>query len=191
MTDTEPNRTPGVSSTQTDDDIRLTVSAQGGVPLPLSLAAYLLRAIGAAYPSACVTTARLGSTLSMRIPRSDVVRRTDTQVTDHDLAEIAPVPTDPDTVSFLEDFPDLTGVGVRIPSWLSAWLSHTALELASRLPDEAVNYLSIRLGDPDEPDNSFTWIITRPGQPSPSDLHQAALARIEQLEQQLRDSNTL
>jgi hypothetical protein len=168
--------------TETDRDLRLTITARGG--LPLSMAGYLLRAVGAAYPGTMIETgsAGFGDVVCLRVPHADyVVPR---KVGKKALAELAPGPDDEDLLAFTSGIRNGT-VGTHPPAWLTALLSTVSEQI---LADTAApNYLSMDLL---KPDGSMlcTWIVCRPGRPTPHQLRQAADARVALLERQLRDA---
>lgn len=166
---------PGVAR---DDDLKLRISSPGG--MPLSVAGWLLQAIGSGYPGTMIETGTGAGagTLSLRIPAEDYLDRRPDQL---NVAEIPPVKDDPDMIAFLDG---LDGGGLRFgpPAWLTAML-----EQALRMILEAVdppNYVQMQLNAPDG--DRFSWIVCRPGRPSPHDLREAAEQRVAALEAQLR-----
>jgi len=167
------------------NDLRLDITSVGG--MPLNLAGFLLRALGTAYPNTRIATNtdRFGPTMSLLLSRGDLYAAA--EVTDAELAELAPGPDDEATVAFTHGFAD-GKLAASPPPWLATLLYTTAHNLADSLPDNAENYLEITInpsaGEPGT--ESFTWAISRPGRPSPHQLRRAAEQRTADLERKIR-----
>lgn len=171
-------------------NLHLSIDAYGGIPLPV--AAFLLRALGTAYPGTQLDTSGLSrAVMSLRIPAADLYSADTDEDEDDDTDEDATTEEwvadkdDPELVAFLNGFRD-GSFSVSPPPWLSALLNHAARELVDALPGAAQNYLSLEL-HPRE-GHPFYWIICRPGAESPHALRTKAEQRVAALEQQLRDA---
>lgn len=157
-------------------DFALTISSPAGIPL--SMAGFLLRAIGTAYPSTRITQAPgFSPGLALLIDRADFL----TADTDADIADLVPDKDDPALVAFTSGFRD-GGVGVSPPPWLAALLIATSEQIIEAA--DPPNYLEMRIGT--VPGEWHSWSITRPGGRTPHELRRAADARVAVLEAQLR-----
>lgn len=167
-------------TTAVDNDLRLTVNSPGG--LPMSVAGFILRALGVAYPGTMMETSRFGEVLALRIPRADYLA--DREIDDATLAELAPGPDDADLLMLTNGIRD-GALGARVPDWLNALLRTATASILDA--SDATNYLSMDLMNPNG-SLMTTWIICRPDRPTPHQLRQAADERVAVLEAQLRDA---
>jgi hypothetical protein len=165
-------------------DLRIGITAAGG-RLPMAMTGYILSALCAAYPGMqLATTSRFGEVLSLHIPAGDYLEPA--TVDESTLANLVPDKEDPDLVAFTSGLAE-GALKIGPPPWLSELLLHAAQALNAAIETAgAPNYLTLDLFTPDGSE-TFTWIICRPGHPSPHELRQLAEARAEQLEKQLRD----
>lgn len=175
------------AATSLRPDIRLSLDTPGGIPL--TLAGYLLRALGTAYPNCAVDTTGSGwgsPVMTVRIPASDLYLDDDESIDDTQIVALAAdIKDDPATVAFTNGFRD-GSLSVSPPPWLSELLVTTARNLADAISEQCENYLQVEIQAADGTGDSFAWIICRPGKPSPHDLRRTAEARVTVLEAQLR-----
>lgn len=167
-------------------DVRLRIKAIGG--MPLSMAGYILRAIGAGYPNTVIDSRKSepwDSDLTLVIPASDYIE-SDPDISDWHLAEMAPDKDDPALVAFTSGIRD-GSFGVTPPPWITAMLRVAAESIEDSIKDIAPNYLSIEL-HPEDSGAPFVWIICRRDGKSPHDLRVAAETRVAVLEEQLREA---
>lgn len=170
----------------TRPDIRLSLDSPGGIPL--TLAGFLLRALGIAYPNCAVDTSGRGfgsPVMSVRIPGSDLYLDGESIDDAQLVALAADIKDDPATVAFTDGFRD-GSLSASPPPWLSTLLVTTARNLTEAISEQCENYLQVSLSAADGTGDSFAWIICRPGKPSPHDLRLAAETRVGELEAQLR-----
>lgn len=163
------------------EDITLTISATSGPGIPLSMAGYLLQAIGGAYPGTAIVPAKAHawepSTLLLRIPADDYLEPQDV-----DLEALLPTKDDPETLAFISGFgPDAEMRGTP-PKWLTALLLSTTRGILEQA--QPPNYLEMKLRD-EQSGDWFSWIVCKPGAPSPHDLRAVAEARVAELEAEL------
>jgi hypothetical protein len=161
------------------DDLELEINARGG--LPLSLAEYLLRAVGAAYPHTQLKADGGGGpfgpgpTMTLLIPRTDLY---EAEVSDEELAMLGGEKDVAELTAFTTGWRD-GALGISPPSWLSTLLQHAAEQMVDAMSPAAENYVAITIDQSDgEP---FTWIVCRPGRPSPHDLRRQAEAERDEL----------
>lgn len=167
-----------------DGYTRLEMSVRRG--MPLSMAGYLLRAVGAAYPGTKLDTESgdlAGPTLSLLIPDADLFEPSD--VSAAALEEMAEKDAEEVTV-FTQGFKRDGSMGLRPPKWLSDLLLMTAGQMVDAMPHSAENYMAITI-NPTGGGEPFEWIVSRPGKPSPHELRMAAEARADRAEAELAD----
>lgn len=160
--------------TDTHQDIRLSITTQDG--MPLSMAGFLLQAIGTAYPNTQIETHGYG--LNLRVPYEDFLNLD--ELPDGSLEALVPDKEDPQLVAFTHGF--IQGsAGISPPPWLATLLNMTAGIMDEEITDTvAPNYMELTIlpqdGGPD-----FKWIICRRGKPSPHELREQAEAQRDKL----------
>jgi hypothetical protein len=174
---------PIPSPTQTHADVRLEIHANRD-GMPLSMAGFLLQAIGTAYPHTEIETARLGGGINLRIPYEDFLDFDG--LPDGALDSIIPDKDDPQLVAFTHGFTE-GGAGISPPPWLSTLLAMSAAMMEEQLTDTvAPNYMELSIlpqdGGPD-----FKWIICRRGKPSPHELRMKAETELAELRQRITE----
>lgn len=164
-------------------DIDLAITSRSG--LPLTVAAYLLRALGHAYPGTSIGEKQGDEVMRLHIPRTDVTAA-DPNI---DLDSLVPDKDDPATIAFTHGISPSHGAGVIPPPWLAALLQQMAASLDEQMTASHVpNYLDFEiLGTDDGQRESFHWIVCRRGRKSPHQLREEAEARVAMLEARLRD----
>jgi hypothetical protein len=176
-----PLNEPTAEDRQVGGDLTLEINARGGIPL--SLAAYLLRAVGAAYPNTQIKNGGgYGPTLQLLIARDDLYEATD--VTDEDLASLGGEKDIAEMAAFTSGWRD-GALGLGPPAWLSSLLQVTAEQMVDAMPPAAENYVAIEINCPGR--DPFVWIVSRPGRPSPHDLRRQAEAERDAARTQLAE----
>lgn len=171
------------------DDFVLEINGRGGIPL--SMASYLLRAIGALYPNTAIKPGtRYGPTLQLLIPQGDLSAADAADVTAEDLAALGGEKDVAELTAFTSGWRDGT-LGLRPPPWLSSLLQTAAQQMVDAMPPTAENYVAIEIKRPGaghRPDQEpFTWIVCRPGRPSPHDLRKRAEEERDRLRELLAE----
>lgn len=159
------------------DNVTLSINAPGGIPL--SMAGFLLRAVGTAYPGTMMKSTRPGEgVLHLVVPADDYLNPV--EVSDDSLDALVPDKDDPDMVTFTSGL-GKGGLRMSPPPWLTVLLRTTAQQLLD--DHQAPNYVQLTVLD--ETVGEFRWIVCRPGGADPHELREAAEARVAELEQQL------
>lgn len=168
--------------TKTHEDVHLDIKTRWG-GMPLSMAGFLLQAIGTAYPHTQIETKTSSAGISLRIPYEDFL---DFEGEISDLESLVPDKDDPQLVAFTHGFINGGSVGINPPPWLASLLAQAAGMLEEEIEDHAPNYMELTILSTDggEP---FKWIICRRGRPSPHDLRLQAEERVQYLEDSIRN----
>lgn len=167
------------------DDITLRIGADGG-GIPLSMAGFLVQAIALAYPHTTIGNADGLHQLVVRIPEADYLNLDDDATSEKDMTALMPGKDDPGLIAFTTGLHSDASFGVAPPPWLGQFLTRTA-DLIEKHSD-APNYLEMTIAAKDGNSEPFKWLVCRRGRPSPHEFRQRAEARVQLLEQQLRDA---
>lgn len=157
--------------------LRLGITTDGH-GLPLSMASGLLGAIGRLYPGTVMAETRGTESMAVTIQEADYL-----DPGDNTGEPIVAVKDDPQMLAFLTGLRD-GSVQIGPPPWLSAMLLEATEGILSTT--DAPNYLEMKLRSTSAAAEWFSWIVCRPGTPSPHELRRLAEARVAALEQQLR-----
>lgn len=159
-----------------------TTSIRVALPLPLDVAASLMRVLGELYPSATVENGQ--TELVFHIPDAERFREDTALDEDRSQGAAPAIRTTGDAEAVLQRIDNGT-FHLSVPEYLGKLLGG----LATRALDgaDAPNYLAIRMVG-GEGANGFDVIVCRPGRPSPHELRARAEERCARLADALRSA---